>query len=252
MLQVKTQWLANREEEEKSAKSERAALRIFTEGKFYLGWVDQLSNLSYTESLLGHDQEARQLCTEAIHLARETNSPKLPRILLNCTYFLVTAEQYEKALAQYQQSVDVARRNGDLMMEAVALGNIAYMHHKLGITRHDRERLERARVYYEDSVALSRKLKETGWELGETLLRHARLLCDLHRDDAAHSVFLTGLRLYHGPQRSALVADSLASFDEILGPNESPCWTRLTELPLPAEESTEPTSCESEETVHAL
>lgn len=252
MLQVKAQWLANREEYAASVESERSALRIFKEGRFYLGWVDQLSNLSYTESLLGHDLEARKLCAEAIALAGETNSPKLPRIILNCAYFLVDEEKYEKALAQYEQSVDVARRNGDMMMEAVALGNVAYMHHKLGITRHDQEGLERARVHYEDSVALSRKLKETGWELGETLLRHARLLCDLHREDAAQGVFLAGLRLYHGPQRSELVAESLASFDDILGPNESACWKRLTELPLPAEESTQPASCEPEETVDAF
>lgn len=238
LLQVRAQWLSNRNDLEASAALERDALRVFEEGKFYQGWVDQLSNLSYTESLRGEELEARKLCGQALHLARTTSSPKEPRIILNCAYFSVIKDEYTEALAQYAQSIEAARRTGDRLLEAVALGNLAYMHHKLGD-------LERARVKYEDAVVLSRDLKETGWEFGETLLRYARLLCDLDRDTSARSVFVAGQSLYHGPQRSEQVIESLAGIDDILGAGGT-CWKRLMDQPLPSEESTALAPCEPE------
>jgi tetratricopeptide (TPR) repeat protein len=245
LLQVSAQWFSNRNDLKASAKFEREALHVFEEGTFYQGWVDQLSNLSYTESLRGQGLEARKLCDQALRLARIISSPKEPRIILNCAYFSVMAGEYPEALTQYSQSIEAARRTGDMMMETVALGNLAYMHHKLGNMHHQPGDLERARVQYEDAVALSRNLKETGWEFGETLLRYARLLCDLGRDGSARSVFVAGQKLYHGPQRSEQVADSLAAIDKVLGSGDV-CWKRLMTLPLPPEESTVPVSCEPE------
>ncbi|HEX4961882.1 MAG TPA: tetratricopeptide repeat protein [Thermoanaerobaculia bacterium] len=208
------------------------ALQTFNAAGFQRGIVDALTNLSYALSELQQPRRASEVCERALRLAASIQSLNRPAIANQCGYLRAERGEIDSAITLYQEAIAEAPIQGNRRIEAVALGNLAYMYHI-------QKKFPEALRLYDQSIDISQAMGDVGFD--ETRFHRARLLADMGRLSPARAELGKALAAYSGKEKAEVTAEFLCDMNRYLD-DGGDAWRRIAaELPpVTCDEKSEP------------